>query len=56
MAHSHAMNLHHVILGGAIFAFLVEGVMIPIIYADGPLPVFAALFVGWHGLLAVVGF
>jgi hypothetical protein len=48
-------RFHQVVLGGAIFAFVVEGVLTPIIYADGPLPVMASLFVGWHGMLAFVG-
>lgn len=56
MAHSHATKFHHVILGGAFFAFLTEGVMTPIIYGDGPLPFLAAMFIGWHGMIAFVGF
>ncbi|MFV1989892.1 MAG: hypothetical protein ACC652_04040 [Acidimicrobiales bacterium] len=47
---------HHVVLAAAIFAFVVEGVLTPIIYLDGPLPIMAAMFVGWHGLIAFVGF
>ena len=47
---------HQVVLGGAIFGFVVEGVLTPVIYEDGPLPIMAALFVGWHGLVAFVGF
>ncbi len=50
-----ARRFHQVVLGGAIFAFVVEGVLTPIIYSDGPLPVLASLFVGWHGMLAFVG-
>ncbi len=49
-------RLHQMILAGAIFGFVVEGVLTPVIYEDGPLPVMAALFVGWHGLFSVVGF
>lgn len=49
-------RLHQIILGGAIFGFVVEGVLTTVIYEDGPLPLMAALFVGWHGLLSVVGF
>ncbi|NND03153.1 MAG: hypothetical protein HKN91_10230 [Acidimicrobiia bacterium] len=48
-------QLHDVVLAGALFAFVVEGVVTPIIYADGPLPLFAAMFVGWHGLVAFLG-
>ena len=50
-----ARRFHQVVLGGAVFAFVVEGVLTPIIYADGPLPVLASLFVGWHGMVAFVG-
>jgi len=45
-----------VVLAGAVFAFIVEGVLTPVIYTDGPLPVLAALFVGWHGIIAFFGF
>ena len=51
-----SQSLHQVILGGAVFAFVVEGVLTFVIYEDGPLPIMAALFIGWHGLLSVVGF
>jgi hypothetical protein len=51
-----AVRLHQVILAGAIFAFVVEGVLTPVVYIDGPLPVMAAMFTGWHGLIAFVGF
>jgi len=50
-----ARRFRQVVLGGAIFAFVVEGVLTPIIYADGPLPFLASMFVGWHGMLAFVG-
>jgi hypothetical protein len=56
MARTRATKIHHVMLAGAFFAFMVEGVLTPIIYMDGPLVVLAALFVGWHGMLAFVGF
>ena len=49
-------RLHQLVLGGAIFGFVVEGVLTPVVYEDGPLPLLAALFVGWHGLVAFVGF
>lgn len=49
-------RLHQVVLGGAIFAFAVEGILTTVVYEDGPLPIMAALFVGWHGLFSVVGF
>ncbi len=49
-------RLHQMILAGAVYGFVVEGVLTPVIYEDGPLPVLAALFVGWHGLLSIVAF
>ncbi len=49
-------RLHEMLLVGAVFAFVVEGVLTPVLYSDGALPVLAALFVGWHGLLSIVGF
>jgi hypothetical protein len=49
-------RLHQMVLAGAIFGFVVEGVLTTVIYEDGPLPLLAALFVGWHGLLSVVCF
>ena len=49
-------RIHQVILAGAIFGFVVEGVLTTVVYEDGVLPVMAALFVGWHGLLSVVAF
>ena len=48
-------KLHQVVLAGAIFGFVVEGVITTVVYADGALPVFAAMFVGWHGMVAFVG-
>lgn len=56
LAKSRATHLHHVILAGAIFGFLTEGVLTPVIYSDGPFPLFAAMFTGWHGMIAFVGF
>ncbi len=49
-------QLHQMILAGAVFGFVVEGVLTTVVYEDGPLPIMAALFVGWHGLLSVVAF
>jgi hypothetical protein len=51
-----ARRLHQVLLAGAMFAIVVEGVLTPVIYLDGPLPVMAFMFVGWHGLVAFGGF
>ena len=49
-------RLHQLILAGAVFGFVVEGVLTIVLYEDGPLPVLASLFVGWHGLLSLVCF
>ncbi len=48
-------RLPGLLLVAALFAFLVEGVLTPVIYEAGLLdPIMPAYFVGWHGLLAVV--
>lgn len=49
-------TVHQMVLVGALYAFTVEGVLTTVVYQDGALPVLAAMFVGWHGLLAVVCF
>lgn len=41
-----------VVVGGAFFALVVEGIITPVMYEDGPLPVLFLMFVGWHGVLA----
>jgi len=56
MARTPARRLHQVVLAGAAYAFVVEGVLTTVIYGDGPLPVLASLFVGWHGVLAFTVF
>ena len=48
-------RLPGVVLIGALFGFLVEGVLTPVIYEAGLLdPIMPAYFIGWHGLLSVV--
>ena len=48
-------TLPALILAAALFAFLVEGVLTPVIYEAGLLdPLMPAYFIGWHGLLSVV--
>ena len=42
------------ILLGALFALLLEGIVTPVLYEDGPLPVLTVYFVGWHGVGSVV--
>lgn len=56
LAHARATRWYQVILAGAFFGFVVEGVLTPMLYLDGPLPIMAAMFVGWHGTLAFFGF
>lgn len=48
-------RLPAIVLVAALYAFLVEGVLTPVLYEAGMLdPVMPAYFVGWHGLLAFV--
>jgi len=48
-------RLSGLVLVGALFGFLVEGVLTPVIYEAGLLdPVMPAYFIGWHGLLSLV--
>jgi len=48
-------RLSGVVLIGALFGFIVEGVLTPVAYESGLLdPVMPAYFVGWHGLLSLV--
>ncbi len=48
-------RLAPLVLVSAVFAFLVEGVLTPVLYEAGLLdPVMPAYFVGWHGLFSVV--
>ncbi len=42
------------VVAAGIFAMVVEGVITPVVYEDGPLPVMFLYFLGWHGLLSVV--
>ncbi len=56
MALAPAVQVHQIVLAGAFYAIVTEGVLTPVIYSDGPLPVLAAMFVTWHGLIAFVGF
>lgn len=48
-------QLPTVVLVAALYAFLVEGVLTPVMFESGPLdPIMPSYFVGWHGLLSVV--
>ena len=48
-------SLAGMVLVAALFGFLVEGVLTPILYEGGLLdPILPAYFVGWHGLLSFV--
>ncbi len=51
-----ARQFHQIVLAGALYAIVTEGVLTPVIYADGPLLILAAMFVAWHGLIAFTGF
>lgn len=44
------------IIASGVYALVVEGVITPVIYEDGPLPLLYLMFLGWHGVLAFVGF
>lgn len=38
-----------------VFAYLVEGAIVPVLYSGGPLvPVFPAMFTFWHGIVGVI--
>lgn len=57
MAKTPARRIHQLVLASAVFAFIVEGVLTAVIFEAGPFdPTFPAMFIGWHGLLAMVGF
>jgi len=53
--HFRVRRLSGLILIAALFAFLIEGVLTPVIYEAGLFdPFMPAYFIGWHGLLSVV--
>lgn len=57
MAKTPVRHIHQLVLAAAVFAFVVEGVLTAVIFEAGPIdPIFPAMFIGWHGLLAMVGF
>ena len=48
-------TLAGMVLAGAAFGWIVEGVITPELYSDGPIgPFFPGYFAGWHGLLSLV--
>ena len=50
-------GFHQVVLAGALFGWLVEGVITPVMYQGGPFRLdLPALFVTWHGMVAFVAF
>lgn len=55
LAMSPGAGWRRAILGGAVFALIVEGIITPVMYEDGPLPVLFLMFVGWHGVVAFAG-
>ena len=42
------------VLAAGIFALVTEGIITPVVYSDGPLPVMFLYFLGWHGLISIV--
>jgi len=53
--HFRVHDLSGMILVGALFGFLVEGVLTPVIYEAGLLdPIMPVYFIAWHGLLSIV--
>jgi hypothetical protein len=54
-ARSGRADLSTAVVVGSVYAVVAEGVLTPVIYEDGPLPLLALMFVGWHGLISVVG-
>jgi hypothetical protein len=42
------------LVAAPVFAYVVEGVITPVLYEGGPTPIFPAYFTGWHGLLSVM--
>lgn len=43
-----------VVLASGLFALGVEGIITPVLYEDGPLPLLALYFFAWHGILSFV--
>ena len=41
-----------VLVAAALFALVVEGIVTPVLYEDGPFPFLAAYFFAWHGVLS----
>ena len=53
--HFRVRRLPALILIAALFAFLVEGVLTPVIFEAGLFdPVMPAYFIGWHGLISII--
>lgn len=50
-------GIHQIVLAGAVFGWLVEGIITPVLYEGGVLGLrLAALFAAWHGMMAFVVF
>ncbi len=45
-------NLSGVVLASGIYALVVEGIVTPVLYEDGVLPLLALYFFAWHGLIS----
>ncbi len=50
-----AGGIHQVVLAGTAYALITEGVLTPVLYEDGPLPLLASMFAGWHGIVTFTG-
>ncbi len=53
--HFRVRRLSALVLVAALYAFLIEGVLTPVMYEAGLFdPVMPAYFIGWHGLLSLI--
>lgn len=55
MRRYHVTDWWSLLLVTPVIAFVVEGVITPVIYSAGPIPFFPAWFSFWHGVLAFMG-
>lgn len=56
MRRFHVTSMWSLLLVSPVVAYVVEGVITPVMYSGGPMvPVFPAWFAFWHGILAFVG-
>lgn len=48
------VGVWRLVLASGLFALGVEGIITPVLYEDGPLPLLALYFFAWHGILSLV--